>query len=468
MAKSGCIVERNQSLIIEMSDMLPRLIQLLRILNYGPNLCDMMKYNIISHPPPFAVEVLETFTRPTGSSPQGEWVYLAQLDQAVRVHEGNKRKSKAQAAAVGVGKKSSTSTGGTGQAADAPTVVPDLQSQATDVDVSADNSQSSVHVSGLDLSLLTIDGPAILPTDSTTPSSPTRTGAGAGLVHGIHTTVTPDASSTRSLNSLLFSSLLPNLLSSHTTTTTTGADGGDMTTGHASHTGPGSGAGASIYGNTSANTANTNATGGDEADDEMVMGQLLRAFSPITIDNTTTNNTTNTTTAAVAVQMIDANSHFNMFYLATSLGIANMSRSNIEGKINVSPRSAKNKLRVHAMLLAPHQVELLFVLCTLLSGRRKIAVQDKMATLDLGGILTTMYPRMSWQSPPYTGPNPLEHIHGPGKCYRCICTVYIIYTYLHMIILIFYTSISSYIFTHLYIHLLYYYILYIHMHTYMN
>ena len=419
MSKSGCIVERNQSLIIEMSEMLPRLIQLLRILNYGPNLCDMMKYNIISHPPPFAVEVLETFTRPTGSSPQGEWVYLAQLDQAVRVHEGNKR-SKAQAAAtVGADKKSSTSNGGTGQAADAPTVVPDLQSQAAHVDVAADNSQTSVHVSGLDLSLLTIaDGPTLLPTDSSSPASPTRVGA-AGLVHGIHTTVTPDASPTRSLNSLLFSSLLPNLLSSHTTATTTGADASDMTTGHANHAGPGSGTGASIYGNTgTANTTtNTSATGGDDADDEMVMGQLLRAFSPITIDNTNNSNTTNnntTTTAAVAVQMIDANSHFNMFYLATSLGIANMSRSNIEGKINVSPRSAKNKLRVHAMLLAPHQVELLFVLCTLLSGRRKIAVQDKMATLDLGGILTTMYPRMSWQSPPYTGPNPLEHIHGPG------------------------------------------------------
>ena len=425
MAKSGCIVERNQSLIIEMSDMLPRLIQLLRILNYGPNLCDMMKYNIISHPPPFAVEVLETFTRPSGSSPQGEWVYLAQLDQAVRVHEGNKR-SKAQAVAtVGAGKRSSSSGGSAGQAG-ASAVVPDAHSQATHVDVAADNSQTSVHVSGLDLSLLTIaDGPALLPTDSSSPASPTRTGA--GLVHGIHTTVTPDASPTRSLNSLLFSSLLPNLLSSHTTPAT-GADDGDI-----SNTGSGSGAGASIYGNTPTSNTNTSTTGGDDADDEMVMGQLLRAFSPITIDNTTTNNTTNTTTAA-AIQMIDANSHFNMFYLATSLGIANMSRSNIEGKINVSPRSAKNKLRVHAMLLAPHQVELLFVLCTLLSGRRKIAVQDRMATLDLGGILTTMYPRMSWQSPPYTGPNPLEHIHGPGKYCICICVVYIIYTYLHIVL----------------------------------
>lgn len=36
-----------------------------------------------------------------------------------------------------------------------------------------------------------------------------------------------------------------------------------------------------------------------------------------------------------------------------------------------------NELRYQALALAPHQVELLFVLCTLLSGRRKLDVQDR-------------------------------------------------------------------------------------------
>jgi hypothetical protein len=39
--------------------------------------------------------------------------------------------------------------------------------------------------------------------------------------------------------------------------------------------------------------------------------------------------------------------------------------------------AAREELTFHALSLAPHQVELLFVLCTLLSGRRKIDVQRR-------------------------------------------------------------------------------------------
>lgn len=79
-----------------------------------------------------------------------------------------------------------------------------------------------------------------------------------------------------------------------------------------------------------------------------------------------------------------------------------------------TPSQARKELQFYAMLLAPHQVELLFVLCTLLSGRRKIDVQRQLAELGLADILVTMFDRMSWESPPFKGPNPLEHIHGPG------------------------------------------------------
>jgi hypothetical protein len=40
-----------------------------------------------------------------------------------------------------------------------------------------------------------------------------------------------------------------------------------------------------------------------------------------------------------------------------------------------NPKVAKKELQFHAMLLAPHQIELIFVMCTLLSGRRKINLQ---------------------------------------------------------------------------------------------
>ena len=79
-----------------------------------------------------------------------------------------------------------------------------------------------------------------------------------------------------------------------------------------------------------------------------------------------------------------------------------------------TPTAAKKELQFHAMFLNPHHVELLFVLCTLLSGRRKINVQHKLASLGLSDILLDMYGRMSWESKPFHGHNPMEHIHGPG------------------------------------------------------
>jgi hypothetical protein len=57
---------------------------------------------------------------------------------------------------------------------------------------------------------------------------------------------------------------------------------------------------------------------------------------------------------------------------------------------------AKKELVFHSMLLLSYQIELIFVLCTLLSGRRKIAVQKKLAKEGLGSVLTDMFRRMSF------------------------------------------------------------------------
>eukprot|EP00638_Chattonella_subsalsa_P000233 CAMPEP_0117744562 /NCGR_PEP_ID=MMETSP0947-20121206/6833_1 /TAXON_ID=44440 /ORGANISM="Chattonella subsalsa, Strain CCMP2191" /LENGTH=1052 /DNA_ID=CAMNT_0005561535 /DNA_START=129 /DNA_END=3285 /DNA_ORIENTATION=+ len=82
--------------------------------------------------------------------------------------------------------------------------------------------------------------------------------------------------------------------------------------------------------------------------------------------------------------------------------------------IRGAPQEAHSELQFNAVLLSPHQVEVLFVLCTLLGGRRKVDVQEKLAELGLIPALEEMFPRLSWGAPPQTGPNPLERIHGPG------------------------------------------------------
>ena len=79
-----------------------------------------------------------------------------------------------------------------------------------------------------------------------------------------------------------------------------------------------------------------------------------------------------------------------------------------------NPKVAKKELQFHAMLLVPHQIELIFVLCTLLSGRRKISLQRRFSDLGFADVLRGMFDRMSWDAPPFSGSNPIEHLHGPG------------------------------------------------------
>ena len=84
----------------------------------------------------------------------------------------------------------------------------------------------------------------------------------------------------------------------------------------------------------------------------------------------------------------------------------------------INPGRARKELQFHAMLLSPHQIELIFVLCTLLSGRRKIAVQAQFADAGLDIVLLQMFDRMSWSSRPSTPAGGASaHIHGPN----CSC-----------------------------------------------
>ena len=146
----------------------------------------------------------------------------------------------------------------------------------------------------------------------------------------------------------------------------------------------------------------------EDEENENVMEQLLSVFSP-------PRDAASTMMAHILGIMQTAN----------SLGIATVSPSDLNPygipavfrripRYYHSYREAKNELQFHAMLLIPQQVELLFVLCTLLSGRRKIEVQRRLAELGLANSLRIMYDRLSWGSEPYVGPNPMEHLHGPA------------------------------------------------------
>eukprot|EP01105_Mastigella_eilhardi_P005469 TRINITY_DN1716_c1_g1_i2.p1 TRINITY_DN1716_c1_g1~~TRINITY_DN1716_c1_g1_i2.p1 ORF type:complete len:841 (+),score=219.08 TRINITY_DN1716_c1_g1_i2:43-2565(+) len=75
---------------------------------------------------------------------------------------------------------------------------------------------------------------------------------------------------------------------------------------------------------------------------------------------------------------------------------------------NLSPADVS----LNAFALATHQVELLFVLCALLGGKRKFEVQDKLARLGLIPALNSLYFKIPWGAPETHN---AEHgVHGPG------------------------------------------------------
>ena len=71
------------------------------------------------------------------------------------------------------------------------------------------------------------------------------------------------------------------------------------------------------------------------------------------------------------------------------------------GRMRISaPEDAANEMQFNALLLAPYQVEVLFVLCTLLGGRRKIDAQRFLNDHDLIPTMDDMFHRLSFGSSP--------------------------------------------------------------------
>lgn len=78
---------------------------------------------------------------------------------------------------------------------------------------------------------------------------------------------------------------------------------------------------------------------------------------------------------------------------------------------------AEAQVIMKSIVLAPYRVEVLFVLCTLLNGKRKIDFQDRLAEMGLVKTLNTMFDKFEWTN---TTPDPHhEPLHGPG----CDCSL---------------------------------------------
>ncbi len=104
---------------------------------------------------------------------------------------------------------------------------------------------------------------------------------------------------------------------------------------------------------------------------------------------------------------------------ARSINFARSFQSNTEPRSRslrftnrISRTGARLRLQFRALMIFPHYVEILFVLSTLLGGRRKPDVQQLLADMGIVESLTDMFPKLSWGCPP-SSPSPLERIQGP-------------------------------------------------------
>ncbi|KAG1698050.1 hypothetical protein DVH05_015533 [Phytophthora capsici] len=79
---------------------------------------------------------------------------------------------------------------------------------------------------------------------------------------------------------------------------------------------------------------------------------------------------------------------------------------------------AEAQVIMKSIVLAPYRVEVLFVLCTLLNGKRKVDFQERLAEMGLVKTLNTMFDKFQWNAA--VTPNPQhEPLHGPG----CDCSL---------------------------------------------
>ncbi|ETV99296.1 hypothetical protein H310_08028 [Aphanomyces invadans] len=110
----------------------------------------------------------------------------------------------------------------------------------------------------------------------------------------------------------------------------------------------------------------------------------------------------------------------SLFNLSSTYFRSLMSRQRLQHQRSVAALNRSDveaELLVKSIALAPFRVEVLFVICTLLSSKRKVDFQDTLAEMGLVDILNQMFLRLKWNEPPPTPPS--QPLHGPG----CECSM---------------------------------------------
>jgi Protein of unknown function (DUF3689) len=80
-------------------------------------------------------------------------------------------------------------------------------------------------------------------------------------------------------------------------------------------------------------------------------------------------------------------------------------------------RSDQERDSVRKLALATHLGELLFLLCTLMGGKHRVAAQDRLASLGIGAHLSALFDRVEWREKAHSHPS-FERLHGEN----CECT----------------------------------------------
>ncbi|CAH0516621.1 unnamed protein product [Peronospora belbahrii] len=80
--------------------------------------------------------------------------------------------------------------------------------------------------------------------------------------------------------------------------------------------------------------------------------------------------------------------------------------------------NAEAQVIMKSVVLAPYRVEVLFVLCTLLNGKRKVDFQERLAEMGFVNTLNTMFDKFQWTTTVPLDPAH-EPLHGPG----CDCSL---------------------------------------------
>ena len=276
--KSSALIERNQSIVIDLPCFFPRLITLLRIVNHGPTISELVRQEV-QIPPALSADQFFMFMN-SNRGGRSEWEHYDHLEDTLRSAENSSNNSEGQ-----------------------------LHSQTTSAisENTGDNDSNSL-------------SSALSNATATAISSAANTflnGVGEGFV--LPTDITDsayfgfdDLDSDDELHSAVVEDVRQNQTASSLTQSLTGQSMNDL------------------------------------------RNQMQDSFYNI-------------------IQSLQPSLQMQQF-AGRSRTTSNVNASNASAS---AVTSAREELNFQALSLSPHQVELLFVLCTLLSGRRKIDVQNR-------------------------------------------------------------------------------------------